>query len=149
MKRFALLLMVLIAGLAAGGASAFAISWLHPTGGVAKPAEKSAPDADEVPEFVPGEVLVPLVFGDGQLAGYADIKLQLRVAPGTGEDIKARLPLLLNAINLQTYRTPLASGADGRLPDLTAFRALVQRSADQALGRGTILQIAITEARTS
>ncbi|URD61916.1 hypothetical protein M8312_05250 [Sphingomonas sp. KRR8] len=147
--RVFLLLLVVSGGCAAGAASAFAVTLLHPQAPTAASDRPGSPDLKETPEFVPVDVLLPLVFSDGQLAGYASLKLQLRVAPGTGEAVKERLPLLLNAVNLQTYRTPLASGADGRLPDLSNFRLLVQRCADQALGRGTIIQVAITEARTS
>lgn len=150
MKRILFFLLLLIGGAGVGGASAFAVGLLHPPPAAGdKPAPARSETDEEAPEFVPAEVLVPLVFEDGQLAGYASLKLALRVAPGTGETTKERLPLLLNAINLQTYRTPLATGPDGRLPDLATFRSLVQRSADQALGKGTILQVAITEARTA
>lgn len=150
MKRVFFFVLILLGGLLTGGAAAFAVSLVQPgpkSGDHAT--EAAAKERDATPEFVPAEVLLPLVDGDGQLATYATIKLELRVEPGSGEEVKERLPLLLNAINLRTYRTPLATGPDGRLPDLAGFRLLVQSAADQSLGKGTIRQIAITEARTS
>ena len=149
MKPAILLLVMVLGGSTVGGASALTITLLRPQAEPESAQKHVAAEDGEPPEFVPAEVLVPLVFSDGQLAGYASVKLELRVATGGAEEVKTRLPLLLNAINLQTYRTPLASGSDGRMPDLAGFRKLVQRSADQSLGKGTILQVAITEARTS
>jgi len=150
MKRIFFFLLILLGGVATGGAAAFGVGLVLPASEPHAQPEKAASNDDgEKPEFVPAEVLLPLVDGDGQLAGYATVKLELRVATGSGEQVKERLPLLLDAINLRTFRTPLAAGPDGRLPDLAGFRQLVQAAADRSLGKGTVRQVAITEARTS
>ncbi len=143
MKRAFLLIGCLLGGAATGGGAAFAVGTLVPA---------STPEAVQVAAgpltFVPtGPILVPLVFGDGQLAGYATIEVQLRVQEEVAEEVTARIPLLLHAINLQTYRAPLAAAPGGQLPDLAAFRRLVARASDRAFGRGTVRQVAITQAR--
>ena len=75
------------------------------------------------------------------------IEVQLEVAADTKEDVASRLPLLLNAINLRTYRAPLASGPDRLLPDLAAFRQLVFVAAVETYGKGTVSRVAITSAK--
>lgn len=143
MKRAFTLLAVVAGGLLTGGGASLAVAQLRP----AERAAASEP-SDEPPQFVPGgSILVPLVFEDGQLAGYASIDVQLQVAAEESEAVAARMPLLLHAINLRTFRTPLAAGPGGQLPDLRAFRRLVAIAADTAFGRGTVRHIAITQAR--
>lgn len=142
MKRIVLIATCLVGGLATGGAAAFAVQ-------VASPSEESTPKvAAATLEFVPtGAILAPLVFEDGALAGYAFFEVQLQVAPDRAEKIAADMPLLVHAINLQTYRTPLAAGPNGQVPDLAAFRRLVAAAADKAFGRGAVRRVAITQAR--
>lgn len=142
MKRALALVGCLAGGLLTGGGAAVAVARLHP-------AEQAAANEDPVPlQFVPaGNILAPLVFEDGQLAGYASMEVQLQVAAGDAEAVTARLPLLLHAINLQTYRTPLAAGPDGQLPDLEAFRHVVAAATKQAFGTGKVRHVAITQAR--
>ena len=72
-----------------------------------------------------------------------DVNRGIRLVANFTED----RPLLLHAVNLQTYRTPLAAGPGGQLPDLSAFRRLVAAAADTAFGRGRVRHIAITQAR--
>nr|WP_294171076.1 hypothetical protein [uncultured Sphingomonas sp.] len=143
MKRAFTFAAVVAGGLLAGGGASLAVAQLRPAEQVA-----GRDPSDEPPQFVPaGSVLVPLVFEDGQLAGYASIDVQLQVVAEESEAVAARMPLLLHAINLRTFRTPLAAGADGRLPDLQAFRRLVAIAADTAFGRGRVRHVAITQAR--
>ena len=93
-----------------------------------------------------GKILAPLVFTDGRLAGYVNFQAQLQVAPDKAEWMTARLPLLLHAINMRTYRTPMASGPDGMLPDIVAIRRVIMVSSDEVFGKGLVKQVAVTEA---
>ena len=139
MRKFILLLSVSIAGLGVGGGAAWGTSLLL---GPPPPAEHSTKGA-----FVPaGKVLAPLVFPDGRLSGYVSFSLELEVEADTAESVQARLPLLLNAINMRTYKTPMAAGPDGLLPNLGAFRKVVMEAAEESLGKGAVRRAAITEA---
>ncbi len=142
MKRALIIPLMLAAGLATGGGAAFGVATV--TGPREAPEKEAAP----MPTFVAtGPILVPLVDSDGGLAGYGTIEVQLEVAADTKEDVASRLPLLLNAINLRTYRAPLASGPDRLLPDLAAFRQLVFVAAVETYGKGTVSRVAITSAK--
>lgn len=99
-------------------------------------------------EFVPtGTILAPLVFADGRLTGYVSFEVQLEVPDDRRADIEQRLPLLLNAVNMRTYRTPMASGPDGMLPSLGAFRKVVLDAATETYGRGVVRRAVVTQAR--
>jgi hypothetical protein len=144
MKRIVLLPLLLTAGLVTGGGAAFAVRLAFGPVAPAAAATVSA-EADSDTAFVPaGAVLVPMVAADGGLAGYARIDVQLEVAADAAADVAARLPLLLNAVNLRTYKVPLAAGPGGQLPDLPAFRALVGDAAAEAYGKGIVKRVAIT-----
>jgi len=108
------------------------------------PAPKSDPAE---PNFVStGKILAPLVFANGELAGYVRVDAQLEVAADKMELVKARMPYLLHAMNMRTYRSPLASGPDGMLPDLAVLRTLLTASAAEAFGPAVVVRVAITEA---
>lgn len=92
------------------------------------------------------DIIAPLAFADGQLSGYAAFTISLEVELDQVEDITARLPLIRHAINMRAYRTPMAAGKDGLLPDLKAFRRLVQQAAQDAFGKGRVKTVAITRA---
>jgi hypothetical protein len=110
-------------------------------------APPAAPDPAGPAVFVPaGKVLTPLVSKDGRLAGYESFKVELEVNADRAEDVQARLPLLLNAINMRTYRTPMAAGPDGLLPNIATFRKVVMEAAEEAFGKGVVRRAAITEA---
>ncbi|MEN2786126.1 hypothetical protein ACFOKI_06945 [Sphingomonas qilianensis] len=125
-------------GLGAGGAAVFgAEQWFS-----------AAPIAAEPPVFVPtGAVLAPLVFPDGRLAGYASFEVELEVMQGESALVKEHMPLLLNAINMRTHRTPMASGPDGLLPDLKRFQQVVVEAAGEVFGAGVVRRAAITQAK--
>jgi hypothetical protein len=93
-----------------------------------------------------GQILAPLVFSDGRLAGYVTFDAQLEVPAGEGEAIQERLPVLLNAINMRTFRTPLASGPDGLLPSVDGFRRVLLESAIETYGKAKIRRVAVTQA---
>ena len=103
---------------------------------------------DEVePSFVDaGKILAPLVFADGRLSGYVQFQVQLEVPADKAEFVSARLPLLLHAVNMRTYRTPMAAGPDGLIPDLETFRKVVMAAAPEAFGPGVLRKVAVTQA---
>ncbi|WP_294258367.1 hypothetical protein [uncultured Sphingomonas sp.] len=145
MKKLLFLIVALIAGLAAGGGTAYAMVKMLGIG--APKQEAKAEEKEEPAKFVPtGKVLVPLVFADGHLAGYAAMEVQLQVDETKAEFVTQRMPLLLHAINMRTYRTPMAAGPDGMLPDLEGFRKLVDASATEAFGPKVVRKIAVTNA---
>jgi hypothetical protein len=143
-KTAPLAIIVLVLGIAAGGGAAYGTSKFL---GVGTSSASPAPKKIEPPTFLPtGKILAPLVFADGRLAGYASFEVQLEVPEDKAEFVNARLPLLLHAINMRTYHSPLASGPDGMLPDLAVFRALVAASSVEAFGAGIVKRVAITQA---
>lgn len=141
MKKLVLSLLVLIAGGAVGGGAAYGVNAWAP----AKPAKAEA--QAETTAFVPaGKILAPLVFPDGRLSGYVSFEVQLEVAAAEAETVRQRMPLLLHAVNLRTYRTPMASGPDGMLPNIEVFRTVIMESAPTAFGPNVVRRAAITQA---
>ena len=139
-KKVLIWMMVGTLGIGVGGGAAYATARL-----MGPAPEKKAPV--QATTFVPtGKVLAPLVFPDGRLSGYVSFEVALEVPADRSEEIAARMPLLLNAINMRTYRTPMASGPDGMLPDLKALRKVVGESATEAFGAGTVRRTAVTQA---
>ncbi|GGZ00338.1 hypothetical protein ACFSTD_03670 [Novosphingobium colocasiae] len=142
-KRIGIGLVTVIAGLGVGAAGAWGVLHSAPQYLTGRPA-KPRPVATE---FVPPvEVLAPLVLADGRLTGYAKFEIQLEVAQGTTEEVGAKLPLLMNAVNLRTYRTPLASGPDGLVPGLDGFRRVVMDAATEVYGKDVVRSVAVTQA---
>lgn len=139
MNKFIVSAFVLALGVAVGGGSALGTKILLEGGG---------PDlfADNM-VFVPtGTILAPLVFGDGRLAGYVSIDAQIEVASGQSEAVTTKLPILLNAVNMRTYRKPLASGRDGMIPNLDAFRKVLMEAANETYGDGVVTRVMVTQA---
>lgn len=144
MKRALLIPLALVGGLAIGGGAAFGVSLVAPSHDAA---ETPAEDVVETEFVTTGPVLTPLVFADGRFAGYVAIEAQLEVPIAEAEPVRLRMPLLLHAINMQTFRTPMATGPDGQIPDLEAYRRLVLAAAPKAFGAGVVRRAAITQAR--
>lgn len=144
MKKILMPVLLLIAGLGVGGGAAFATSLLIGP----KPAEPLAAKAQPADRhFVEGgKLLVPLALADGRLAGYVSIEFALEVPEEKAEYVRARLPLLLHAINMRTWRTPLSAGPDGLLLDVNGFRKLVQAATPEAFGKNTVRSVAVTAA---
>lgn len=146
MKKILFLLTVLLSGLGLGGGAAYATVLLL---GAQAPSTASATHVDDKvePSFVDaGKILAPLVFADGRLSGYVQFQVQLEVPADKAEFVSARLPLLLHAINMRTYRTPMAAGPDGLIPDLETFRKVVITAAPEAFGPGVLRKVAVTQA---
>ncbi|HEY0043808.1 MAG TPA: hypothetical protein VGB62_04580 [Allosphingosinicella sp.] len=139
MRKILLLLAVTVAGLGIGGGAAY---------GTALFLAPPAPAASDGPSsFVPaGKVLAPLVLKDGRLAGYVTFEIQVEVAEEEAESVQARMPLLLNAINMRTFKAPLAAGPDGLLPNIGLFRNLVMEASNEAFGKGVVRRAAVTQA---
>lgn len=144
MKKILFFVALLIAGLGVGVGAAYATELLL---GPRKPPAPVGAATKGKPNFVAtGKILAPLVGADGRLAGYESFEVQLNVADDQEEAVTAKLPLLLHAINMRTYRTPMASGPDGMLPDIEVFRKVVQQAADDAFGKNVVKRAAITSA---
>lgn len=143
MKKILFLLVILLTGLGLGGGAAYAtVLLLGPRASVA-----GAAHSDIEPSFVDaGKILAPLVFADGRLSGYVQFQVQLEVPADKAEFVAARMPLLLHAINMRTYRTPMAAGPDGLIPDLETFRKVVMAAAPEAFGAGVLRKVAVTQA---
>jgi hypothetical protein len=144
MKKLLFLLVTLILGLGVGGGAAYATMLIvGPKASHASAGE----DPDAKQSFVPvDKVLAPLVFADGRLSGYVQFQLSLEVPEDKAEFVTARLPLLLHAINMRTYRTPLAAGPDGMLPNIDEFRKVVEAAAPEAFGSHLVKKVAVTQA---
>jgi flagellar basal body-associated protein FliL len=144
MKKLLFMLVVLLAGLGLGGGAAMAAAMLL---GPKSAESKAAAEAEVTPTFVDaGKVLAPLVFADGRLSGYVQFQIQLQVPEDKAEEVTARLPLLMHAINMRTFRTPMAAGPDGLLPNLEAFRKVVFDAAPEAFGKDIVRKVAVTQA---
>lgn len=142
MKPALLIPLALIAGLAVGGGAAVGVGRFVTA---APAAEKPAPTETEF--VATGPILSPLVFPDGRFAGYIAIEAQLEVDQGDVDGVRMRMPLLLHAVNLRTFRTPLASGPDGQIPDIAVYRRILLDAAPKVFGPGTVRRVAITQAR--
>lgn len=143
-KRIVIGLVAVVAGLGVGAGGAW-VAWrfLPQYVGGKHAAPRDRGEGEFVPPF---QVLAPLVFADGRLTGYTSFEVQIEVDKGESETIGAKLPLLMNAINLRTYRRPLASGPDGLLPALDPFRKLVMEAAAEVYGKDVVRSVAVTRA---
>ena len=126
-----------------GGGAAFGTGLLIGPSSPDAPAAAAPADTSFVPT---ARILAPLVMPEGRLSGYVAFEVQLEVASDDAELVAARLPLLLHAVNMRTYRTPMAAGPDGMLPDLATCRKLVMESAAEAFGKDMVQRAAITQA---
>lgn len=142
MKKILLPLAMIAAGLGIGGGAAYATSMLVD----AHPNEPKKHKAEKTGFVLASEITAPLVLPDGRLSGYVKFDASLEVPLSEMEAVNARLPLLLHAVNMQTYRTPMAAGPDGLLPDLGSFRTVVIKAAKQTYGPGVVRFVAVTNA---
>ncbi len=146
MKRVLSLLLLLILGVAIGGGAGYGavLLFAKPSG---EPKAAATPAAEPPRSFVSSaKILAPLVFPDGRLAGYVNFDVSLEVAGDKAETVTSKLPLMLHAINMRTWRTPLATGPDGLLANIGGFRDVVRAASTEAFGAGTVKRIAITRA---
>lgn len=143
MKPLILIPILLLVGVGVGGGTALAVRVLLPP--VPTTANHRAPSTGTT--FTPtGKILAPLVFADGRLSGYVLFDVQLETSEADVSFVTPRLPVLLNAINMRTFRAPMASGPDGMLPNLDVFRKLVLESSDEAFGPHVVRRAVIVQA---
>lgn len=143
MKKLLTLLVLLILGLALGGGAAFGVAQL-----LGPPPPKAANHEEAGTVFVAaGTILAPIVASDGRLSGYVNFDVQLEVSAEYEVEVTEKLPLLLNAVNLRTWATPMAAGPDHILPDMRAFARVVDSAATEALGKGAVRRVIVTAAR--
>lgn len=146
MKPLILFPLLLVAGIGIGGGAAFAVRTLIPPPPAA-PAAAAVKAEAVATSFTPaGKILAPLVLPDGRLAGYVQIEVQLETTEANAAHVTPRLPLLLNAINMRTFRAPMASGPDGTLPNLDIFRKIVLDASVEAFGPGIVRRVAVIQA---
>lgn len=139
MKTLFVVPVVAALGLAVGGSAAYGTARL--LGGKPLVARTSARI------FLPtGPIVSPLVSADGHLAGYVQFEAQLEVSGDSATEIKDRLPLLLDATTLRTFKAPMASGPDGMLPNVDIFRRVLGDAARQVYGPGQVSKVVITQA---
>jgi hypothetical protein len=139
-KKALVIPLLAVAGVALGGGTAFGVQRLFPP-----PAKTARPKI--VPAFVPtGKLLAPLVSAEGRLAGYMTFELELQTEDNDVDYVTKRLPLLLDAVNMRTFRTPMASGPDEVLPDLAVLRKLVLEAAASVYGPKVVHRVVVMQA---
>ena len=150
MKKILLPLILLLLGLGLGGGAAFGVSQVM---GPPPAPDEHGEDHAEVEEavettFVPaGIILAPVMAQDGYLSGYANFEVELEVAVDKADEVTAKLPLLLHAVNLRAFQTPMAAGAHYMLPDLKIFAKMVEQAAEESLGKGEVVRVMVISAK--
>ncbi len=138
MRKILFLLEVPLLGLGVGAAGAFATQ-------LALDMRENTARQNSV--LVPtGTILAPLVFPDGRLAGYVNFEAQVEIQSDHFDDVRQHMPLLLDAVNMRTYRAPLASGRDGLIPGVDAFRKVLFDAAVATFGKKVVRRAVVTQA---
>lgn len=139
MKRAFIVLTVVALGVCVGGGAAFGTARLL--------SGKPLITLESPKTFLPtGPITAPLVSSDGRLSGYVLFEAQLEVPGDQINDIRNRLPLLLDATTMRTFKAPMASGPDGMLPNMEVFKGVLEQAARQVYGGDRISRIVITQA---
>ncbi|RZM33055.1 MAG: hypothetical protein EOP67_24400 [Sphingomonas sp.] len=136
-------LIILLLGAGVGAASGFGVRYAF---GPPSAAAKAAPAKVKTTLVPLPRMTAPLVLPDGRLSGYAAFEEQLEVSTEDAARVTAELPYLQHAINMRTYRIPLAAGRDGALPNINVFRRVTLDAATEAFGRGVVRRVAVTQA---
>lgn len=144
MKRSLIIFATIIGGLLVGGGAGWAALMLL------------NPQSEAVPKLSIGEeqlafvevprMIAPLVDGEGQLMGYNRFVVQLQVPADNAEIMLTKIPLVQDAINMRTFRAPMAAGPDGQRPNLEVFRQTVQQAAEEVYGKKQVRRILVTYA---
>lgn len=143
MKQVMIVILCLLAGLGigAGGTYAYALNF-----GLGDETGPKRPDpAGENKALAPFKVRAPITFEDGTLATYAVFKVQLVVKEEAALKAEEEEAKVINAINMRTFKTPLVKGPDGQIPDIESFRKVVAEAGTEALGKGVVANILITD----
>ena len=136
-------LIILLLGAGVGAASGFGVRQVLGPPAAAGPSKPAKVETTLVP--LP-RMTAPLVLPDGRLSGYVAFEEQLEVPTEDAARVTAELPYLQHAINMRTYRIPLAAGRDGALPNIDVFRRVTLDAATEAFGRGVVRRVAVTQA---
>jgi hypothetical protein len=141
MKKILIPLLMVIGGILFGAGGGYAaMLFLKPQAGHAKA-------APVVTAFVPaGKILAPIVASDGKLSGYANFDVSLEVPVDKSAEVTEKLPLFLDAVNMRTYRAPMASGPQGVLPDLKVFERVLMDAAGESLAKDGVRRAIVTAA---
>ena len=141
MKKILIPLLMVIGGILFGAGGGYAaMLFLKPQSGHTKA-------APVVTAFVPaGKILAPIVASDGKLSGYASFDVSLEVPADKSAEVTEKLPLFLNAVNMRTYRSPMASGPQGVLPDLKVFERVLMDAAGESLAKDGVRRAIVTAA---
>lgn len=141
-------IILLLLGLATGGGAAFGVGMIMgPKAAAGTAAEAPAKPSVEPPSFVAStDMIAPLVFADGRLAGYVKFDIQLEVKSEDTGMVASKLPLMLHAVNMRTWRVPLATGPDGLLADIEGIRKVVAEASTEAFGKHVVKRVAVTRA---
>lgn len=143
MRQILTIILCLLAGIGIGGGGTYAYALNFGLGG--KPATNRTDPAGDNKVLAPFKIRAPITFEDGTLATYAVFKVQLVVKAEAAEKAETNEAMVLNAINMRTYKTPLIKGPDGQLPDVETFRKVISEAGSEALGKGVIANILITD----
>ena len=147
MKKIVLPLILLSAGLGIGGGAAYGVGhFLGPPPAADAHAEEQHEPVETA--FIPaGVIMAPIVAEDGNLSGYANFEVQLEVPVDKTDAVTAKLPLLLHAVNMRAFQTPMAAGPQHILPDLKVFAKMVEDAAAESLGKGEIVRAIVISAK--
>lgn len=145
MKPIVIILLSAIVGAAGGGGAHLALARLAPP--AATDAKPHAAEEHEGPwHFMSlGPLLLPVTDMTGQFAGYATIEIAIEVPAEQEEAGKERIPLVVDAINRQVWRTPIGINAARRTLDLDALRRLALASARTTFGEDMVRSVAVTK----
>jgi hypothetical protein len=143
MKQILIAILCLLAGLGIGGGGTYAYAINVGLGG--KPATERPDPAGENKMLAPFKIRAPITYEDGTLATYAVFKVQLVVKAESAEKAETDEALVINAINMRTFKTPLVKTEDGQIPDVEAFRKVIADAGTEALGKGVVANILITD----
>jgi hypothetical protein len=139
MRKAIMVAVVMLLGVAIGGGAAYGT--VRILGG------KPLISLESPRAFLPtGPITAPLVAADGRLAGYVQFEAQLEVPGDRLAEMRGRLPLLLDAMTMRTFKAPMASGPDGMLPDIDVARRILAEAAGQVYGRDQVSKVVITQA---
>lgn len=143
MKRPLLLVLMITGGIVLGGGAGWAASQFLDPGLITK-----AEPVKEVTAFVEvPRMLAPLVDSEGRLLGYNRFVVQVEVPASEADALRQKVPLLQDAINMRTFRTPMAAGPDGLRPNLDVLRSTARAAAEQVYGKAVVRRVLITEAQ--
>lgn len=142
MKKILILVLMAVGGIGLGAGGGFAA--LRLLGPPSAHPKAAAPVATVY--VTAGRILAPIVASDGRLSGYANFDVSLEVPNDKEAEVTERLPLFLDAVNMRTYRSPMASGPQGVLPDMAVFKKLLMDAAGEALAGESVKRVIVTAA---